>query len=282
MTHPVSDQTDVPQHVGHDLGHVVVKYILPYNTLLAFSAGVAALTGYISTNLLVGLAVLLVALGVSTLVLDLTIRNRLVDFGRSNQSGISRRLVHFLWPSYLTRIYRTGAFIALLLITTGMSIYAAHHVQQDAEAKAERERVAAQDNEGIAVGNPALNIKGMSAYIKAGSIKRIGEYGVLRFTLIDPQLKQFIIGDGFSQNPSRVKSAEILAEFNCDTGSQVRELSVTTYPESNLVGQATTIPAKELYWRDTSKKPKDIKKISNRIEMVVCAYHRPGEAMDDD
>lgn len=122
----------------------------------------------------------------------------------------------------------------------------------------------------------------MSAYIKAGSIKRIGEYGVLRFTLIDPQLKQFIIGDGFSQNPSKVKSAEILAEFNCDTGSQVRELSVTTYPESNLVGQATTILARELYWRDTSKKQKEIKKLSNRIEMVVCAYHRPGEAMDND
>ncbi|UCV16399.1 hypothetical protein [Quatrionicoccus australiensis] len=281
MTHPVSDQTDVP-HVGHDLGHVVVKYILPYNTLLAFSAGVAALTGYISTNLLVGLAALLLALGVTALVLDLTIRKRLVDYGRSEKAGISRRLVHFLWPSYLTRIYRTGPFIALLLITTGMSIYAAHHVQQDAEAKAERERVVAQDNEGITVGNPALNIKGMSAYIKAGSIKRIGEYGVLRFTLIDPQLKQFIIGDGFSQNPSKVKSAEILAEFNCDTGSQVRELSVTTYPESNLVGQATTILARELYWRDTSKKQKEIKKLSSRIEMVVCAYHRPGEAMDDD
>lgn len=85
-----------------------------------------------------------------------------------------------------------------------------------------------------------------------------------------------------AKNPSKVKSSEILAEFNCDIGSQIRELSVTTYPESNLVGQATTIPARELYWRDTSKKPKDIKKLSNRIEMVVCAYHRPGEAMDDD
>lgn len=189
---------------------------------------------------------------------------------------------HFLWPSYLTRIYKTGPFIALLLIATGVSIYAAHHVQQDAEAKAEHERVAAQENEGIAVGNPALNIKGMSAYIKAGSIKRIGEYGVLRFTLIDPQLKQFIIGDGFSQNPSKVKSSEILAEFNCDIGSQIRELSVTTYPESNLVGQATTIPCQRALLAWYIKKPKDIKKLSNRIEMVVCAYHRPGEAMDDD
>lgn len=244
MTHPVSEQPDTA-HVGHDLGHVVVKYILPYNTLLAFSAGVAALTGYISTNLLAGLAALLVVLLVSVLVIDLTIRNRLVEFGRTDKPGFGRRLVHFLWPSYLTRIYKTGPFIALLLISTGVSIYAAHHVQQDAEAKAER--VSTQDNEGIGVGNPNLNIKGMTAYIKAGSIKRIGEYGVLRFTLIDQQLKQFIIGDGYSQDQLKVKSAEILAEFNCDTGSQVRELSVTTYPEPNLVGQATTIPARELY-----------------------------------
>lgn len=281
MTHPVSDQTDVP-HVGHDLGHVVVKYILPYNTLLAFSAGVAALTGYISTHLLVGLAAVLLALLISVLVIDLTIRNSLVDYGRSERLGIAKRLVHFLWPSYLTRIYKTGPFIALLLIATGVSIYAAHHVKQDAEAKAEHERVAAQDNEGIAVGNPALNINGTTAYIKAGSIRRVGEYGVLRFTLIDPQLKQFIIGAGFSQNPSKVKSAEIIAEFNCDMGAQVRELSVTTYPETNLVGQATTIPAKEFYWREISKKPKKQKNISAEIEFVVCSYHRPGEPMDND
>lgn len=281
MSHPLSDQTDAP-HAGHDLGHVVVKYILPYNTLLAFAAGLAALTGYISTNLLVGLAALLLALGVTVLMLDLSTRNRLVDFGRSNQSGFSKRLVYFLWPSYHTRIYKTGPFIALLLIATGVSIYAAHHVQQDAEAKAAHERVASQENEGIAVGNPALNIKGMSAYIKAGSIKRIGEYGVLRFVLIDAQLKQFIIGEGFSQNPSKVKSAEILAEFNCETGNQVRELSVITYPEPNLVGQATTIPAKEFYWRDTSKKPKKPRNLAAEIEFSVCAYHHPGEPMDVD
>lgn len=278
MTHPVSEQPDTA-HVGHDLGHVVVKYILPYNTLLAFSAGVAALTGYISTNLLAGLAALLVVLLVSVLVIDLTIRNRLVEFGRTDKPGFGRRLVHFLWPSYLTRIYKTGPFIALLLISTGVSIYAAHHVQQDAEAKAER--VSTQDNEGIGVGNPNLNIKGMSAYIKAGSIRRIGEYGVLRFTLIDPQLKRFVIGDGFSPNPSKAKSAEIVSEFNCELGATIRDLSVTTYPEPNLVGQATTIPAREIYWRDTSKKPKSIKGLAAEIEFAVCAYHHPGEPMDE-
>lgn len=160
-----------------------------------------------------------------------------------------------------------------------MSIYAAHHVQQDAEAKAER--VSTQDNEGIAVGNPNLNIKGMSAYIKAGSIRRIGEYGVLRFTLIDPQLKRFVIGDGFSPNPSKAKSAEIVSEFNCELGATIRDLSVTTYPEPNLVGQATTIPAREIYWRDTSKKPKSIKGLAAEIEFAVCAYHHPGEPMDE-
>lgn len=281
MSHPVSDQPDTA-HVGHDLSHVVVKYILPYNTLLAFSAGVAALTGYISTNLLAGLAALLVAALLSVLVIDLTIRNRLVEFGKSGTPRVTKRLVHFLWPSYLTRIYKTGPFIALLLISSGVSIYAAHHIKQDAEAKAERQKLSTQDQEGIAVGNPNLNIKGMSAYIKAGSIRRIGEYGVLRFTLIDPQLKRFVIGDGFSPNPSKVKSAEIVSEFNCELGATIRDLSVTTYPEPNLVGQATSIPAKEIYWRDTSKKPKNIKSLAAEIEFSVCAYHHPGEPMDNE
>lgn len=280
MSHPVSDQPDTA-HVGHDLSHVVVKYILPYNTLLAFSAGVAALTGYISTNLLAGLAALLVAALLSVLVIDLTIRNRLVEFGKSESSSVAKRLVHFLWPSYLTRIYKTGPFIALLLISSGVSIYAAHHVKKDVEAKAERQRLLTQDQEGIAVGNPNLNIKGMSAYIKAGSIRKIGEYGVLRFTLIDPQLKRFVIGDGFSPNPSKVKSAEIVSEFNCELGATIRDLSVTTYPEPNLVGQATSIPAREIYWRDASKKPKNIKGLAAEIEFSVCAYHHPGDPMDD-
>lgn len=279
MTNPVSEQPDAP-HVGHDLAHVVVKYILPYNTLLAFSAGVAAFTGYISTNLLAGLAALLVVLLIFVLVIDLTIRNRLVEFGKADKPSNGRRLVHFLWPSYVTRVYKTGPFIALLLISTGVSIYAAHHVRQDAESKPER--VSTQDNEGIAVGNPNLNIKGMSAYIKAGSIRRIGEYGVLRFTVIDPQLKRFVIGEGFSPNPSKVKSAEMVSEFNCEIGATIRDLSVTTYPEPNLVGQATTIPAREIYWRDTSKKPKYIKNLAAEIEFSVCAYHRPGEPMDND
>jgi len=280
MSNPVSEQADTV-HEGHDLSHVVVKYILPYNTLLAFSAGVAALTGYISTNLLTGLAALLVAALVTVLIIDVTIRNRLVEFGKSESHSVAKRLAHFLWPSYLTRIYKTGPFIALLLISSGVSIYAAHHVKQDLEAKAERQKLSTQDQGGIAVGNPNVNIKGMSAYIKAGSIRKIGEYGVLRFTLVDPQLKRFVIGDGFSPNPSKVKSAEIVSEFNCELGATIRDLSVTTYPEPNLVGQATTIPAREIYWRDTSKKPKNIKNLAAEIEFSVCVYHHPGEPMDD-
>lgn len=287
MTEPV-DSPDIP-HTGHDLSHVVVKYVLPYNTLLAISAGIATLAGFISPWLLAGFALSLQVLLVVALMLDGAFRHELVQIGRkgATQNRRSGHFIRFLWPSEHARIYKTGPFWALLLITTGISIYATHQWQEEIKhiaakkASMHAKRGELKTPEGIAVGNPTLNIPGSTAHIRAGTIVRREEYGVLRFVVADALVGDSVVGDAFLKSLIDVKSAEVQAEIDCETGGRIRELSVTSYPSPNWAGQARQTVAAEIFWRDISKETGAQGKFDREIERIVCAFHRPGEPMDD-
>jgi hypothetical protein len=284
------DHTDVPDS-GHNLSTVVVRYILPYNTLLAFAAALAGFAGWVSPWLLAGFALTLQALMVIALMLDGAFRYELVGVGRRGAQKNKRtgHFIRFLWPSEQARLYKTGPFWALAVITVGISAYAAHqwHLEIDRIAAKKAElaaKKASRQSEVItewgAVGNPALNIPDSTAHIRSGSIVRREEYGVLRFTVADALVKDFIVADAFLDNLSGIKSAEVIAEIQCEEGGLIRELSVTTYPEYNWAGHAHTIPAMELYWRTINEKNGRRGSLDHAIEELVCRYHRPGEPMD--
>lgn len=290
MTTP-SEHSDTT-HAGHDFTTIVVKYVLPYNTLLAFAGGLAALAGVVSPWLLAGFALTLQVLLIVMLTLDGAFRHELVAIGRRGAQQ-NRRIGHFirfLWPSDHARMYKTAPFWALAVITIGISAYAAHHWQVEidriATKKAElaakwASRQAVPATEGMPVGNPALNIPGTTAFIRSGSVVRVMPYGTLRFVVADAVVKGFIVADHFVEKTAGVKSAEVTAEVDCERGNRIQELGVTTYSESNWAGQSRHIPAMELYWRDISEGQSEMVKFDRSIESIVCRYHRPGEPMDD-
>lgn len=272
------------QSIG--LGQVVAKYVLPYNTLLAFSIGIATLSNAISVWLLAGLALTLQALVIITLMLDGAFRSELVGLGKRSVEKDRRvgHLLRFLWPNEQTRIYKAAPFWALMVITTGVSIYAAHNwsleIERIAAKKAEITRLNVKRiEEGYLVGNPVLNINGSSAHIRAASIVRRDEYGVLRFVLAEPLVQQIILADVFISDLSKVKSSEVIAELDCESERGIREISINIYPEPNFAGTSQQTQARELYWRQigTGKLAAQEKE----LERMVCAYHRAGEPMDE-
>lgn len=274
------------QSIG--LGQVVAKYVLPYNTLLAFSIGIATLSNAISVWLLAGLALTLQALVVITLMLDGAFRYELVNLGKRSVAKNRRvgHLLRFLWPDEHARIYKAAPFWALLVITTGVSIYAAHNWSVEIDRIAAKKAEIAKRNtkrveEGYAVGNPVLNISSSSAYVRAGSIIRRDEYGVLRFVLAESQIQQGILADdSFVSDLTNVKSSEVTAEIDCESGRGIREISINVFPEPNFAGSSRLTQARELYWRRIGSGK--FSNQENELEKIVCAYHRPGEPMDDD
>ncbi|SNS86795.1 hypothetical protein SAMN06265795_10835 [Noviherbaspirillum humi] len=106
-----------------NLGDFVREYVLPYNTLFAFSSFTAAACGYLSSALLVLLALTLAVAVCQLVVLDLWARKEMAELIHA-RPGRAASVAQLLWRSPQASLFSSSVFWAIVAIAGGVGVYA--------------------------------------------------------------------------------------------------------------------------------------------------------------